>query len=100
MAADDPPDHDKPSSCDGRNPDQGNPFPARHALVIEEGFDICGEFGVVLEKESVCRVGVDLDLSLRDEACEQIGVVRQDHWVAVTVGNEDGHLDRAHSLQE
>src|SRR5271170_1617377 len=56
--------------------------PVRSARAAEESADVGGELGVVLEQESVCRVGVDLQLSPRDQAGQQVGVVRQDHRVA------------------
>ena len=65
----------------------------------EERVDVAGELGVVLEQEPVRRVRVDLHLRLRDQAGEQVGEVRQDHRVAVAVGHEHGHADRADPLQ-
>ena len=60
-----------------------------------------GELGVVLEQEAVRRVRVDLHPRLLDQAGKQIGEVRQDHpvAVAVAVGHEHGHADRADPLQ-
>jgi NhaP-type Na+/H+ or K+/H+ antiporter len=67
--------------------------------VRKERVDVTGDLLVVLEQESVRRVRVDLHLRLRDQAGEQVGEVRQDHRVAVAVGHEDGHADRADALQ-
>src|ERR1700734_1014267 len=61
--------------------------------------DVGGELGVVLEQEPVRRVGVDLDLCVRDQAGEQGGEVGQDHRVAVAVGHEHRHADGAEPLQ-
>src|SRR6266550_2701959 len=78
---------------------RSNPRPRGPAgLFAEEGVYVSGEFGVVLEEESVGRVRVDLDFGVRDEAGEQVGEMRQDHRVAVAVGDEDRNLDRAHPL--
>ena len=68
--------------------------------VAEEGFDVGGEFGVVLEQEPVRSVGVDLHYGLRDQTCDQVGVVRQDHRVAITVRHEYRLVDAAQSLQQ
>jgi len=38
-------------------------------------------------------------LGVRDQAREQVGVVRQDHRVAVAVGHEHRHVDGAQPLQ-
>jgi hypothetical protein len=69
------------------------------AAAVQEGLDVGGELGVVLEQEPVRGVGVDLDPGARDQAGEQVGVVRQDHRVAVAVGHEHRHLQVAEPLQ-
>jgi hypothetical protein len=38
----------------------------------QEGLHVEGELGVVLEQEPVGGVGVDLDLGLRYQACEEV----------------------------
>ena len=44
-------------------------------------------------------VGVELQFRLGDEAREQVGVLRQDHRVAVAVRDEHRHVDRVHPLK-
>jgi hypothetical protein len=51
----------------------------------KECLDVGGELGVMLEKEPLRRVRIDLHLGLRDQACEQVRVAGQDHRVAVAV---------------
>src|SRR4051794_31032626 len=72
---------------------------SRAAGFRKERVDVADELGVVLEQESVRRVGVDLHPRLRDQAGEQVGEVRRDHRVAVAVGQKHGHVDRADPLQ-
>jgi hypothetical protein len=60
--------------------------------LAQELGDVGGERGVVLEEEPVRGVRVDLQLCLGDQASQQVGVARQDHGVAVAVGDEHGHL--------
>src|ERR1039457_6903437 len=66
---------------------------------VQELRYVGGELGVVLEEEPVGRVRVDLQPGLRDQAGEQVGVARQDHRVAVAVGDEHRHLDGAQPLE-
>src|SRR5260370_25902499 len=66
----------------------------------EECADVSGELRVMLKQEAVRRVRINLDLSVRDQAREQVRVMRQDHGVAVAVGHQHGHVDGAQSLQE
>src|ERR1700752_567865 len=68
--------------------------------VTEELLYVCGEFSVVLEQEAVRRVGVDLDPCARNQSGEQMGEVRQDHRIAVAVGDEHRLCDRAEPLQQ
>src|SRR5580692_430010 len=58
----------------------------RLAGVAEECITVGGELRVVLEQEPVCRVRVDLHPSLRDQAREQVRIVRKDHRIAVAAG--------------
>src|SRR5277367_6663422 len=55
---------------------------------------------MMLKQEPVSRVRVDLQLRLRYETCQQVRVVRKNHWVAVPVGDEYRHLNPAHSFEE
>src|ERR1700733_8824280 len=55
---------------------------------------------MVLEKEAVRRVWVDLQSRLWNEACQQIGVAREDHGVAVAVGHEHRLLDCRNPLEQ
>ena len=66
----------------------------------QEGVDVGGELGVVLEEEAVRRVRVDLQTRVGDEAGQQIGVAREDHRVAVAVGHEHGLVDRRDPLEQ
>src|ERR1035437_9243593 len=66
---------------------------------VQELRYVGGELGVVLEEEPVGGVRVDLQPGLRDQAGEQVGVARQDHRVAVAVGDEHRHLDGAQPLE-
>src|SRR3954468_9455366 len=66
----------------------------------QESVDVGGELGVVLEEEAVRRVRVDLEMRPWDEAGEQIGVARRNHWVAVTVGDEHRLVDRRDPLEQ
>src|SRR5690348_11929292 len=54
----------------------------------------------MLEQEPVRGVGVDLYRGLRDYACDQVRVVRQDHRVAVAVRREYRPVDPAQPLQQ
>src|SRR5438876_6735568 len=64
-------------------------WPPRYSWsVLKEGLDVSGELRVVLEQEPVRRVRVKLHAGLRDQAREQVGVMRQDHRVAVAVRHE------------
>src|SRR6202522_2076634 len=72
----------------------------RLAAIAEEGLAISGELRVMLEQEPVRRVRVDLHPSLRDQAGQQVRVMRQDHRVAVAVGHEDRQVDGAQPLQQ
>ena len=76
--------------------------PARpsRASRLEERPDVGGKLGVMLEQEAVRRVGVDLQPRVRDQAREQEGVPGQDHRVAVAVGHEHRHAERAQPLQQ
>ena len=65
----------------------------------EEGGDVAGELGVVLEQEPVRRVRTDLHLRLRDQTGEQVGEVRQDHRIAVAISHDHRHADRTDPLQ-
>jgi hypothetical protein len=56
----------------------------------QERVDIGRELGVMLEQEAVCCVRVDLDPRVRNEACQQVRLVRRDHGIAVAVGHEYG----------
>jgi hypothetical protein len=60
----------------------------------EEQIDVACKVSVVLKEESMRRVWVDLDLRIRNEPGEQVRVSRQDHGVAVPIGNEHGMVDR------
>src|ERR1700719_3706533 len=53
----------------------------------------------MLEQETVRRVAVDLYPGVRDQAAEQVGVVRQDHRVAVAIRHEHRHLQAAEPLE-
>src|SRR5260370_11032630 len=66
----------------------------------EECAEVSAELRVLLKQEAVRRVRINLDLSIRDQAREQVRVMRQDHGVAVAVGHQHGHVDGAHSLQQ
>ena len=66
----------------------------------QESIDVGGELGVMLEQEPVRRVEVNLHRSLRDQARDQVGIVRQDHWVAVAVRHKYRPVDTAQSLQQ
>src|SRR6185312_13473244 len=68
--------------------------------LAEEDLDVSGELRVMLEQEPVRRVRVDLHPGLRDQAGQKIGVVRQDHRVAVAVGHEHRHGYSAQSLEQ
>src|SRR6185312_16753756 len=63
--------------------------------LAEEDLDVSGELRVMLEQEPVRRVRVDLHPGLRDQARQQVGVVRRDHRVAVAVGHEHRQLQAA-----
>ena len=54
----------------------------------------------MLKQEPVGRVGVDLDPGLRDQAREQVQIVRQDHRIAVAVRDQHRQADAAQSLQQ
>ena len=58
------------------------------------------ELAVVLEEEAVGRVGVDRDPRVREEPGQQVRVAREDHGVAVAVGDEHREIDRGDSLQQ
>ena len=62
--------------------------------------DIGGKFVVMLKQETVGRVRVDLQLSLRDKTRDQVAVVGMDHRVAVAVCHQRWHLDGTKPLQE
>ena len=55
---------------------------------------------VVLEQEAVRRVRVDREPRVRQEPGQQVRVARQDHRVAVAVGDEHRELDRGDSLEQ
>src|SRR5271166_4281860 len=61
--------------------------------------NVCCELLVVLEEEPMRGVRVDLDLSLWQQAGQEVRVVRLDHGVAVPIGNEHGQLDGTKPLQ-
>ena len=66
----------------------------------KEILHVRGELSVVLEQEPMRRVGVDLELRTRNQSRQQVREVRQDHGVAVAIGDEHAVLDGAESLQQ
>src|SRR3954468_399217 len=55
---------------------------------------------MVLEEEPMSRVRVDDEPCVRQKAGQQVRVARQDHWVAVAVGDEHRTLDPSDSLEQ
>src|SRR6185312_17424437 len=65
----------------------------------KELLHVGGKLGVVLEQEPMRRVGVDLELGPRNQSREQVGEMRQDHGVTLTVGDEHTVRNGTESLQ-
>ena len=66
----------------------------------EEGVHVGGELAVVLEEEAVGRVRVDREPRVREEPGQEVRVARQDHRVAVAVGDEHREVDRGDALEQ
>src|ERR1700729_4211078 len=62
--------------------------------------DISGKLDMMLKKKAMGCVRVDLHPCLGNQSGEQIRVVREDHRVAVTGGDEQWHLDGIEPLQQ
>src|SRR5579862_1914500 len=72
----------------------------RSTRFAQERIDVTGKLGVVLEEEPVRRVRIYLDAGLGHEAGEEVGVMGQDHGIAIAVGYEHRPADTAQPLQE
>ena len=58
------------------------------------------ELAVVLEEEAVGGVGVDREPPVREESGQQMRVAREDHGIAVAVGNQHREIDCSDPLQQ
>ena len=65
-------------------------FTSSRAISGQECVDFPRDLGRVLEQEAVCRVGVDPDLRVRDEAGHQVAELGRDHQVAVALDDQRG----------
>ena len=61
---------------------------------------IGGELAVVLEEKAMRRVWVDREPRVGQEPCQQVRVTRQDHRVAVAVGDEHRQVDGGEALEQ